>query len=505
MELTRSEKVGFWLLLFAACLIFWSTDHLPLVDLPQHAGQIAALRDMMLGTFHWHDLVELRLLTPYLLGYVPGALLALIFPLSAVLSFLLTIAFLGFVFACCRLRRQFDGDARLDLFFIPAFFGFAWNWGMLTFLLAAPLFLIFLSLTVDYARTPTRQHALALTGSGIVLFFAHGMASIFGCMFGAVYVMVVQRSLWRALKLSLPFWPIALLTVLFSLLHNDGLPASEKLIWADPVQRLVELFMLIFPYDFTLVQVDKALLGLAKVLIWLLPFALSHVAWRSSGPRGLFIGILLVLWFLIPERFLQAGFIHARLSMFLLPFYILLFTGKADFAARPISPQRLSLLAMMVVGLALLGVAWKVNRAAGDDLAYRQVIAQIEPHQRALYLPYDAELEVGGAGRMFWHYALWYQAEQGGWVDFNFAYFPPQIVHFKPETQPNLTDAFSVIPQSFNWSRDQGRLYRYFIMRVPVDETAAHSLARLGAIDCVLTLKAEARQWRIFERQNCLN
>jgi hypothetical protein len=52
-----------------------------------------------------------------------------------------------------------------------------------------------------------------------------------------------------------------------------------------------------------------------------------------------------------------------------------------------------------------------------------------------------------------------------GLTDFNFAWFTPQIVRYKPDRQPPIHIGFEWSPDQFDWKRHEGDHYRYFFVR----------------------------------------
>ena len=50
-------------------------------------------------------------------------------------------------------------------------------------------------------------------------------------------------------------------------------------------------------------------------------------------------------------------------------------------------------------------------------------------------------------------------------VDFNFAWFPPQIVRFRPQHLPAWLPGLEWKPDRFNWTLHRGADYRYFFVR----------------------------------------
>jgi len=116
-----------------AVAIVWLAPHPPMIDLPQHAGQVALLSQLLAGHSPWSHLVQPNLLTPYLGAFAPALPLSYVLPVATVLKILLSVAYLAFVWLGVALRRRFGADARLDWLCVPGFFGYAYEWGFLTF------------------------------------------------------------------------------------------------------------------------------------------------------------------------------------------------------------------------------------------------------------------------------------------------------------------------------------------------------------------------------------
>src|SRR3954462_506670 len=177
-----------------ASATFWFIHRLPMLDLPQHAAQVALLHDLALGQSKWHSLVYVNYFTPYFAGYAPALLLSFVMPVLAALKLMFTVAYLGFVAACVALRRELGGDARLDWLFIPSFFGIVFMIGLYTFMIAAPLGVLFMVLALRHARNPTLRMGLFLLVADLALFFAHGLVFLFANMVGGLFLLLKSRS-----------------------------------------------------------------------------------------------------------------------------------------------------------------------------------------------------------------------------------------------------------------------------------------------------------------------
>ncbi|MGF6415236.1 hypothetical protein [Paraburkholderia sp. MM5482-R1] len=171
---TILPRVLFIVTVLYGAALFWIAPRPPLVDLPQHAGQVMLLRDLLEHTSPWQNLVQLNLLTPYLVGYGLALPLTYLMPIGAALNCVLMLAYFAFVASCVGFRRYLGGDPRLDWLFVPGFFGFAFMWGFYTFLVATPLGILFMWLSHDYAKATSVRKGVWMLVAGTALFFCHG-------------------------------------------------------------------------------------------------------------------------------------------------------------------------------------------------------------------------------------------------------------------------------------------------------------------------------------------
>ena len=152
----QAVRLAFLVTVLYAGAMFWIAPHPPMADLPQHAGQVAIWRDLLLGQSPWQQMLRINYFTPYLIGYGLALPLSFVMPVVAAFKLMLMLAYYAFVLCCVLLRRRFDGDERLDWLFIPGFFGLSFIWGNFTFLVAAPVGLFFVLLADRYAESARR-------------------------------------------------------------------------------------------------------------------------------------------------------------------------------------------------------------------------------------------------------------------------------------------------------------------------------------------------------------
>jgi hypothetical protein len=246
--MTPGYRALYWACCAWAVAAMWLAPHLPQVDLPQHAGQVALLHEYALGRTPWSAELRVNLATPYLIGYL--ALLALSFVTSVehAIAVVYSLSFVAFVAACISLRKELQADERLDWLFLPGFFGLAWQWGFLTFLCAVPIGLYFLTMSYRYAAAPTWRRGLAVVGLGAGLLFAHGLVFLYAVPIGLIVVLaeaIGERALrWRAvLPYALLFAGFAIFKMQVLDRELDMAPHSQLVIWGDLKYRLRALLI----------------------------------------------------------------------------------------------------------------------------------------------------------------------------------------------------------------------------------------------------------------------
>ncbi|WP_248320419.1 hypothetical protein [Caballeronia sp. Sq4a] len=500
--------------LYGAAL-FWIAPRPPLADLPQHAGQVMLLRDLLERASPWQSLVQLNLLTPYLIGYGLALPLTYLMPVAAALKCLMTVAYLGFVASCVGFRRHLHGDARLDWLFVPGCFGFAFGWGFYTFLVAAPLGILFIWLTYGYATALSVKKGVAIALAGAVLFFCHGLVFLFACAVGVGFVLFKQRPLAHGVRALEPFVPLGLLCIAYVLrsratdpLLGQTVPDIVVFKWGWNLHRVLSLPVYVW--------------GMSKSAAMYLPLvALMFAApwlWRDriNRDRAVIVPMLAVtfIWFAVPDAALKTGYLYHRFALFLLPAYALMFcpaprsasdgraSASGSASGSPWTAWRgVGVQAAIIAGcwIFLTDQAIRLHRFAAENAPLENLLARAEPGQRALNLVFDRDSPAYGSIAAYMHQALWYQAEKHGFVDFNFATFVPQIVRFKPGMLPLQPPALEGDPRRFDWTRDNGRQYRYFFVH-KAGPLPANFFANE---ECDVVQVVQEGEWSLYERRDC--
>lgn len=210
-----------------------------------------------------------------------------------------------------------------------------------------------------------------------------------------------------------------------------------------------------------------------------------------------FAAVMLVL-LVIPETALDTAALYTRFPVFLLPTYVWMFSRPE----KPVSilPPWLAETALVGTCMFVLGLhAWQTVRFDREEADFRAVIAPMEPGQRALSMVFDTSSAATNHPGTYVHLPVWYQAEKHGFVDFNFAWFPPQLVRFRQGHVPVAIAGFEWNPEKFDWLTYGGATYRYFIVRrgptMPAD--------LFKGAPCRPTQLSAAGTWVVYEQKPC--
>ena len=476
--------------------MMWLCPHLPLIDLPQHAAQASLMRELLNGSSPWESLVQVNLFTPYALEYFLALALAF-FPIHVAFTIILEIAYFGFLWALLALRRALKGDPRLDIFFVPGFFGFAWQFGFVPFLVAAPLCVLFLMLARDHARTPTRITGLWLMVCGFLLFFAHGLAFLFALLAGSLLTAEgVLEGRWAPWRLLAPYLPLALLALTYHLLAPQGEPGTIR--WGlAPVGRLAMFFFL----PLGIGKEDKAFALLTLLILtapWLLGCRLNKRAFGWWVP----FTTVVVTFFLVPSSGMGANYIYPRFALFILPTYALLFhPADARSTGNPWRP--IMAITLLAVGGALyLGIKTMRLRAFSRETTQIDALIRSLPRgKRVLSLIVARGSEAARNPGAYEHYLLWYQACRSGFVEVNFASYKAQVVRFRPGHRPAVPAGMESRPLAFHFGPHKAWIYDYIIVKG--DSADARTLVErvTGDSGCPFTLLTSVNDWKVFGRQ----
>lgn len=497
-----SQRTLFWLILIASGGIFWLSPHPPMIDIPQHAGQVALILDLLSNHPHWHNTFYLNYFTPYLLGYGLWALLATLMPIAIALKVLLSITFYGFVFAAQHLRHCCQADDRLDWLLIPSFFGFCFNWGFLTFLMAAPFGIIFITQAMNHAEVVKPRDLIYFFLGGLFLFFCHGLVFLMCMAIGGLLALTQSHSL-KNLSLRLaPYIALAPVVALYFLSTKSNATTAQftyelNTLWLLNTDRLLQFITLPWGSTYSLsVTIQIGMVALFSPLLIGCRFNRNIKAWLP-------LSIVILIWVAVPHFAMKTFFLYERFSLFILPFYMLIFIkDKNNYSIKKTAaPIRIIIpwiLPVLVSTFAIVS-ATKTLDFARESSDFDRATQNIPNGKRIAALIYDRKSLALENPATYTHYASWYQAEHKGIVDFSFAWFSPQPVRFKENALPSIKPGLEWSPEQFNWEQQHGENYDYFFVR---GNTLAES-ALLNNKSCSLRHFSSYGRWHVYQKILC--
>lgn len=495
----KAFRALLWLVVASAGVIFWLAPHPPMSDLPQHAGQVAILHDLLTGTSPWQADMRFNWFTPYLIGYALALALSFVMPVTVALKLLLTLAYYSFVAAGVHLRKRFGGDARLDWLFVPVFFGYAYEYGFFTFLVAAPLGLLYVLLARQYAEQPSGRAGAKLLAAGVGLFFSHGLVFLFANAIGVAFVVATRARHIRQCVATL--WPYALLGALclaYAAMHREVDLAQMypfSALWGPLWLRPVTLFVTSWG-----MTPDIGAAMLASIIMFATPW-LMGLRPRRQALAWVPMATTLVVWLGAPIFALNTFMLYQRFALFILPFYALMFRDAGGDVPR----RRTLSCQVLMAGVCVIFLSAQAKHAqnfARESADFDAVMSAAVPARRALFIVFDKASPAAGNPTVYENFPAWYQAERQGLVDFNFAWFPPQIVRYRLDRLPAVRPA-DVGPkpffEAFDWTRSNARIYRYFFVRhlQPLPPGLFENN------DCPVTLRKSVGHWDLFENTSC--
>jgi hypothetical protein len=102
---------------------------------------------------------------------------------------------------------------------------------------------------------------------------------------------------------------------------------------------------------------------------------------------------------------------------------------------------------------------------------------------------------------VYLHFHAWYQATSGGIADNSFAMTHPSMVRYRDMTAPRVGDQLAWQPGAFDWSRDGGDSYDYFLVCAGEDVSTRLFKDRTDS----LRLVVRDGPWWLYQRQHSVD
>lgn len=282
------------------------------VDLPQHANILRILADFGDPHLGYGAFYERQLLTPYLVTYLLALPFAKLFGALAAVKILLSIAAIATPRTMIQWLRSLGGEPWWGLFGFPLTFGFAYQWGLFSFMLATPLMFAFLLADRRVAERLTARAAGSAAAWAVVLCFCHGVTFVVAAMIIGIEALVDLARTRRFRAFALRLGPcIAGAAVLAAWQLRPGIPGMGQITeWPPNNDR----FVAFLSGEFVgWASYWPALAG-AMILIVMTLVSRPVLAW--SPDRLIPLGVGLAHYLLLPEMIGPTWLVGMRMVMF---------------------------------------------------------------------------------------------------------------------------------------------------------------------------------------------
>lgn len=480
------------LLFVVACMLaaipVLLTTYPPMIDLPQHAAQIAMLDAFIKGTTSFSSLFEINWFTPYWLGY------SIIWGLSQCVGIVMATKLVVaasvvlFPISAAIFYRRFGGNKHFCWAFIMLAFGSTYYWGFLNFLMGVPIGFLFLSCLPVGKTSLSKNDVIKMIMWAHLLFFTHVLIMAFFLTLAAI--LLHEKSFKRWVIRCTPYLSVVPITVGWMLLTMDLEQAQSSSQWAITPVRFLEFFPSLFSLPLT------ELLFLAGLLLYVAPFKMGYKIssdFKKWGPFALYC----LMMFLGPFYIFGNAFTYTRFAFIGLPFFF--FMLERDTSSEPPKKWLSNAAFCFILSLPVFSLSYSSYNAWNYDNESKQfseIMDHIPEEKRLLNFIYNASSKyLPEYYPIYIHFGSWYQAEKKGVSDFNFAEFYPQVMRYKTEANPAITERFLRTPEAFNWETFEGENYDYFLVKH--DTNKASDLFPEGK---VLLVKNTA-DWWLYKRE----
>ena len=441
-----------------ASLVF-TTDYLPGVDIPQHAGQLAAFYAVEHGTFPFGNLFRINWFNPYWIGYACILLIHTFLGLSTSIKIVAWLALVALPLSVSYTLKAYKTDPRLCLLVLPTLFGFSFQWGFLNFYIAAPLAIFFLGFFYKSLNDTSKNTLIAIGLFINVIFFAHALIWAFTMAASFLLCLLTTSIGWEKRKLKI--YSMLSSLILFVLWYRNTVPSS--------IHGMYGLVIMDYGIDRFYGVLNSIGLRDKKtnlILLSLIFLAPGFFGYSFSRVKEKYIPLALVLMIMIfvPSEILDIAFLYQRFSIFLIPSYLLVIERTHDNQRKKSYVKY----AFILYGTTLILFYWIMW---GEFLEFQQeskgftaILEQMKPNQRVLMLEVNNQCNCFNAP-VFLHFPVWYQANKNGMVDFNTGVAYSALMRLKHVDTPANIPGIEWNPLMFNYSFFRPDIYSYYIVR----------------------------------------
>ena len=226
---------------------------------------------------------------------------------------------------------------------------------------------------------------------------------------------------------------------------------------------------------------------LVFMIIVALPFA-SRMQLTRKPEKWLMAICGLAVFMLFPTFGMGTAFLYDRFGLYLPILWFVLWERTGDDTARW---HWLGMIAVFIwAGASVL----RFSAFSLETNGFDKLMAEMEPGKRVLSFV-STQRSSQFTAPVFLHFLSWYQVERRGVVDYNFGMFYGTMVRYKPAKRPPYGDGLAWNPATFDWHKNGGDTYDYFVIRSPTDVSAEIFKDQRPSVKLVLN----ADWWWLYE------
>ncbi len=437
----------------ALCLVpIWASGHLPMVDLAQHAAQVALWTHRDDPLFFPPGVYRFHWFTPYLGAYVLARAFAALFGVATALKLTVSVAAAAVPLSAAVLLKVTKGDPWWAVAAAPLAFGVSFYSGFLNFLIAIPVAILLIAAVLRFESDPSPRNGVWIALASLGLAFCHALAFAVGVLVAAAAIAGgasdLRTKLRGGLFLAIPFPLVAAwaLTVWLGEAH-----VRTPIRWTGLPSRL-------YRTPAALVGSPEAAIGFAALVLVAGALVLLGVRMRSNRAVLAALGAAGLFYLTAPDAAFHTVVLPERFPALLA---VLLLT----LLRMPESPRA----RRAVVGLLLLlALGWTFHlsiRFRGYDremAGFDRILEKTEPGKVLRLVAFDQMSRAVPGYPLFWNAGAWYQVRKGGFVGFSFSQLFPVLVRY--EETPSWAEPLWTKRDTFEW-READREVDYFVFR----------------------------------------
>ena len=452
--LNLSNAVFYFLLLLVIFPV-WLGDSPAMVDFPQHIAQLTALKAIFLGNEFYAALYQINWFTPYIVSNLILLIFSLVLSPLVALKLGVTFYLISIPLVTGLIAKKIGRPVDLRLITIPFLYCFPFNWGFVPFLITVGFGIIWIYYFLCFNSNPNSYINIFLS---FFIIYSHAIA--WGIVMLYITLFSVRKGInYHVIKgiVKLSF-PVVFVAVWMYQIKISATSVSEV--------ELFNYYPLIYRFSSFFVgnlMGNDIVLGFLKLMLMYFIVRSKTIVKTSFNIYILFALATVMLFFTMPNRLFSTGFFSDRL--------LILFPVFLAFSINEIhSKNKFYILIFIATILSFSPRVTRVLESNDEIKAIYELSDGIKEKQKLIFLTNKHEYMSNRYRLLSEPQFLWLPqmlvTKMELEIDFNFAYFHPEMVRFSENAEMKVKN-FSFISRydypNVNW--EDYSYYDYILIR----------------------------------------